>query len=111
MRTKTQIAKDIAAAIMTADSTDHSRALSGAEWLQQLATELVELIKADQPQPLADAFDEQDSPGDGWRWLNKGEKIQYADEVRNSKGEWYQVGISIGNEASPKTYRRRIEKL
>jgi len=111
MRTKYEIHEDMSAAMATSRSTDHSRALSGAEWLQQLASELVEVIKAEQTQPLADAFDEQDSPGDGWRWLNKGEKIQYADEVRNSKGEWYQVGISIGNEARPKTYRRRIEKL
>jgi len=85
--------------------------LAGAEWLQQLASELVEAIKAEQPEPLGDAFDEQSGPGDGWRWLESGEKIQYADEVQDSQGEWYSVGISIGKEAISKSFRRRIEKL
>jgi len=111
MRTKTDIYNDMAAAIMTAYSTDHSRALSGAEWLQQLAAELVELIKSEQPQPLADAFDEQAGPGDGWRWLKPGEVSKNGDEYKHYD-DWKAISALIGGTINnPKTFRRRIEKL
>lgn len=45
MRTKAEIYQDVNAAVFTAASSDHSRALSGAEWLQHLANELVAAIK------------------------------------------------------------------
>ncbi len=59
------------------------RRLAGAEWLKQLATELVEAIKAEQPQTLADATDEQAGPGDGWRWLEPGEVSKSGDEYKH----------------------------
>lgn len=108
MRTKTDIWADMAAASATSASTDQSRALSGAEWLQQLASELVELIKTDHRKPLAYAADDQSGPGDGWRWLEPGEVIKKGDEHEFLENEWMAVGISIGCEAESKSFRRRI---
>jgi len=82
----------MSAAMATSRSTDHSRALSGAEWLQQLASELVEVIKSEQFKPLADAADEQDSPGDGWRWLERDELPRVGDYVKSGIG-WIRVEI------------------
>lgn len=65
---------------MTADSTDHSRSLSGAEWLQQLASELVATIKAEAT-PEEPQKPHNDSPGEGWRWLEPGEVIEESDMV------------------------------
>lgn len=94
----------MSAAIMTAYSTDHSRALSGAEWLQQLASELVEAIKAEQFKPLADAFDEQAGPGDGWRWLEPGEAIGNEDMVTAGNGDFSITSVA-GYKVAPGQYR------
>jgi len=86
------------------------RRLAGAEWLKQLAAELVELIKSEQPQPLADAFDEQAGPGDGWRWLKPGEGIQESDMVKGNRNFFPVVAVA-GCEVAPDqhhVYRRRI---
>jgi len=97
------IASQLAFKASTAD-----RRLAGAEWLQQLATELVELIKTEQFKQLADAFDEQDSPGDGWRWLGINEKLESGDEFKKGN-EWLPVVDCLGFSAHiPLFFRRRI---
>ncbi len=109
MRHKIEIFQDVTAAAATALSTDHSRALSGAEWLQQLASELVAVIKAE----AAPQKPQDESPGEGWRWLEPGEKIKRGDQWVESveSSEPVNVSVSIGctvSDDEAKCYRRRI---
>lgn len=106
MRHKIEIFQDVTAAAATALSTDHSRALSGAQWLQQLASELVAAIKAES----APEEQEDDSPGEGWRWLEPGEVIQDGDqwvEFGDPVNVVAKIGCKITN-GDHKTFRRRI---
>lgn len=115
MRTKIEIFQDVTSAAATALSTDHFRALSGAEWLKQLASELAERVKAEAPnqtpEPPQAVIEPQESPGEGWRWLKPGEVIdQRTDEVKGGsrffpvkRVHGYRVALS-----QTQTYRRRI---
>lgn len=100
----------MAAASATSASTDHSRALRGAEWLQQLAAELVAVIKAEAaPEQPQEPYDE--SPGDGWRWLEPGEVIEDHDMVKGASKFFPNIAPVVGCKVAPdqhKTYRRRI---
>lgn len=107
MRTKSDIWADMAAASATSASTDHSRALSGAEWLQQLAAELVAVIKAEAVQQEP----QDESPGEGWRWLEPGELIEDHDMVKGASKFFPNMAAVVGCKVAPgqyRCYRRRI---
>jgi hypothetical protein len=49
-----------------------------------------------------------DSPGDGWRWVDEGGRVQEGDEFLSADGKTCRPSTWRG-EAPPRTYRRRIK--
>ena len=49
---------------------------------------------------------EEPSPGDGWRWVEVGERLNDGDEYFLDSGKWF--GITRGQCSVPYRYRRRI---
>ena len=109
-----ELDKDMAiAAVLAFKASSPDRRLAGAEWLQQLAGQLVETLKAEQPQPEQPA-EETPNPGDGWRILNEGEIIEKGDEFIFGKvNEWIPVlTAAVGNtlyDYNVGRFRRRIQ--
>ena len=105
---KENIWSDMTIAIeLASKASTPDRRLAGAEWLHQLAGQLVELIRQEQPQPEQTAPEEA-SPGEGWRMLEDGEIIQEGDEFfSRTLGMWLE-SMSFGKGAIAYPYRRRI---
>lgn len=50
------------------------------------------------------------SPGEGYRWVKKGETIKRGDQDYYGSGGWRDIVAILGEECDePSTYRRRIE--
>ncbi len=52
------------------------------------------------------AGEDNDSPGEGWRWVNAGVRVQEGDEFLSADGKMWHPSTWRG-EAPPRTYRRR----
>jgi hypothetical protein len=52
------------------------------------------------------AGEDNDSPGEGWRWVNAGVRVQEGDEFLSADGKTWHPSTWRG-EAPPRTYRRR----